>query len=100
MEQPQYEKKKGNNKNHKCIHRFNYTGEKSNKMWSTNVNLMGKKRKNSDTFTQPKKCKTIKVFKAIYSTQRGETVPRRTSLHLHLGKWVFSDGSSILRPSH
>lgn len=44
-------KKEGNNKNYKCIHMFNYTSEKSNKMVSPNVNLMGKKRKNSDTLT-------------------------------------------------
>lgn len=93
-------KKEGNNKKHKCIHRFNYTSEKSNKMVSPNVNLMGKKRKNSHTLTQAKECKMVKVCKAIHSAQIGETVARRTSLHLHLGKWIFSDGSAILRPSH
>lgn len=43
-------KKKGNNKNHKCIHMFNYTSEKSYKMVSPNVNLGGrgkKKKKNA-----------------------------------------------------
>ena len=93
-------KKEGNSKNHKCIHRFNYTSEKSNKMVSPNVNLMGKKRKNSDTLAQAKECKKIKVCKAIYRAQRGKIVARMTSLHLHMGKWIFSDGHAILRPSH
>lgn len=38
-------KKKGNNKNHKCIHMFNYTSEKSYKMVSPNVNLGGRGKK-------------------------------------------------------
>lgn len=41
------------------------------KMVNPNVNMMGKKRKNSDTLTQARECKMIKVCKAIYSAQRG-----------------------------
>lgn len=74
--------KERNNKNHKCLHKFNYTSEKSNRMVSPNVNVTGQKRKNSDTLTQAKECKMITVCKSIYTAQRGETVARRTSLHL------------------
>lgn len=37
-------KKEGNNKNHKCIHMYNYTSEKSYKMVSSNANLRGEKK--------------------------------------------------------
>lgn len=38
-------KKEGNNKNHKCIHMYNYTSEKSYKMVSSNANPGGEKKK-------------------------------------------------------
>lgn len=40
--------------NHKYVHRSNYTSEKSNKMVSSNFNLMRKKRKSSDILPQAK----------------------------------------------
>lgn len=99
MQQQEYREER-NNKKHKCICRFNYTSEKSNKIVSPNVNLMGKKRKNSDTLTQTQECQMIKVCKAIYRAQRWKIVARRTSLHLCLGKWISSDGCAILRSSY
>lgn len=91
--------RKGDNKRHKCIHRFNYISEKSNKMGSPNVNLMGKKKKNSATLTQAEECKMARVCKAIYDAQREETVARSTTPHLHLSKWISSDGSAVLKSS-
>lgn len=99
MQQQEYWEER-NKENYTCIHRSNYTSEKSNKIVSSNLNLMGKKRKNSHILAQAKLCKMIKICKPVYCAQRWETIARRTSLLLYLGKWIFSDIGALLRPAH
>lgn len=66
-------KKEGNNKNHKCIHMYNYTSEKSYKMVSSNANLGGEKKKRKN------KSKVMKVCKAVERAWRREIMAARAT---------------------